>query len=134
MSLGRIFNKRFDEAVRADGRSMVEIGKAAGYSPGYLWNLTTGVNSNPTLVLVEVLGQTLDIDPLWLLGGEGRGPLPPSTRDKAKTLVNPRSFWKTPERIMTAVRMEAGGMTRNDICEAMGCTPVSLRRILRHFE
>lgn len=65
------FRERFKAAVVEDGRSCSKLAVRSGYNADYLRSILRGKKHNCTLLFVEVMADTLNVDPVWLLGLDG---------------------------------------------------------------
>ena len=67
-SLYDTFRGRLRTAITEDGRSCAKLADRSGYSAYYLRSVLRGQKSNPTLLFVEVMADTLHVSKAWLLG------------------------------------------------------------------
>lgn len=95
-SVHHTLRRRLREAIERDDRTLTDIAKAAGYTPGYLSSLAGGQVSrgrlNPTVGALWAIADTLGVDPLWLLGGGEEMPTS-EARPVAKFQPLPEAIW-----------------------------------------
>lgn len=67
MTLPATFRANLRAALEADPRPRKAIARTSGYSDSYIQRVVNGAKTNPTLLFVWCIAQTLGVDPLDLL-------------------------------------------------------------------
>lgn len=64
----QLFRERLRDAIDRHDSTWPELAMKSGYSVSYLQRLVRGDKNNPTIACVNVLAETLNVKPSWLLG------------------------------------------------------------------
>jgi hypothetical protein len=67
MGITSTFRSRLKAEIASQNRSIRWLSWRSGYSEEYIRRILTGAKSNPSLLFVECLADSLEVDPLDLL-------------------------------------------------------------------